>query len=141
MEIQMFKSRFMTFILISIIPTPILAADNVTELRSTLENQRSVAVTIYNNDLALVKDFRNINLITGLNAVAIRDVSAQIRPETALLRSINAQGSLSLLEPIGGDWQILSESAKYTKVNSQLAQWEIKVPAEGEAKLTYRAIV
>ena len=97
MEIQMFKSHFMTFILISIIPTPILAADNVTELRSTLENQRSVAVTIYNNDLALVKDFRNINLITGLNAVAIGDVSAQIRPETALLRSINAQGSLSLL--------------------------------------------
>ena len=114
MEIQMFKSRFMMFILISIIPMPILAADNVTELRSTLENQQSVAVTIYNNDLALVKDVRNINLNTGLNAVALRDVSAQIRPETALLRSINAPGSLSLLEQ-NFDYDLLSPNKMLEK--------------------------
>jgi hypothetical protein len=68
------------------------------ESRSTLNDQQSVAVTIYNQDLALVKDTRKVNLKTGLNALAMRDVSAQIRPETALLRSINAPGSLMLLE-------------------------------------------
>ena len=68
------------------------------EARSTLNDQQSVAVTIYNGDLALVKDTRKVNLKTGINALALRDVSAQMRPETALLRSINAPGSLSLLE-------------------------------------------
>ena len=69
-----------------------------TETKSTLDQQQSVAVTIYNGDLALVKDTRKVTLKTGLNALAMRDVSAQIRPETALLRSINAPGSLTLLE-------------------------------------------
>lgn len=66
------------------------------EIRSTLDDQQSVAVTIYNQDLALVKDQRKIKLKTGLNSLALRDVSAQIRPETALLRSLN--GSLSVHE-------------------------------------------
>ncbi|MES2502814.1 MAG: DUF4139 domain-containing protein [Pseudomonadota bacterium] len=75
------------------------ALENVTnETTSTLNDQQSVAVTIYNGDLALVKDTRKVQLNTGLNALALRDVSAQIRPETALLRSINAPGSLNLLE-------------------------------------------
>jgi len=66
------------------------------EIRSTLDDQQHVAVTIYNQDLALVKDQRSIHLPPGLNSLALRDVSAQIRPETALLRSLN--GSLSVLE-------------------------------------------
>ena len=48
---------------------------------------------------------------------------------------------VTIQEPIGADWRILSESAKQTKVNSRLAQWKIKVTAEGETKLTYRTIV
>ncbi|MEE9330747.1 MAG: DUF4139 domain-containing protein [Methylophilaceae bacterium] len=68
------------------------------ELRSTLKDQQGVAVTIYNGNLALVKDTRKISLKRGFNAVAMRDVSAQMRPETAILRSINAPGSLSLFE-------------------------------------------
>jgi hypothetical protein len=68
------------------------------EIRSTLGDQQSVAVTIYNGDLALVKDQRKIKLNKGLNSLALRDVSAQIRPETALLRSLNEPGSLSVLE-------------------------------------------
>jgi hypothetical protein len=73
-------------------------AMELAETRSTLSDQKSVAVTIYNGDLALVKDTRHVKLKIGLNALALRDVSAQIRPETALLRSINAPGSLTLLE-------------------------------------------
>ena len=74
------------------------AENNLDEMRSTLNDQQSVAVTIYNQDLALVKDTRKVKIKTGLNALALRDVSAQMRPETALLRSINAPGSLTLLE-------------------------------------------
>ncbi|MFA6121139.1 MAG: DUF4139 domain-containing protein [Sideroxydans sp.] len=68
------------------------------EIRSTLNDQQAVAVTIYNGDLALVKDQRKVKLQNGLNSLALRDVSAQIRPETALLRSISHAGSFSTLE-------------------------------------------
>lgn len=68
------------------------------ERRSTLDDQRSVAVTIYNEDLALIKDGRDVALDGGLNHLALRDVSARMRPETAQLRSLSHPGSLDLLE-------------------------------------------
>jgi hypothetical protein len=68
------------------------------ERRSTLGDQQSVAITIYNEDLALVKDARKVTLDEGPNRLALRDVSARMRPETAQLRSVTAPGSFTLLE-------------------------------------------
>lgn len=68
------------------------------ERRSTLDDQQSVAITIYNEDLALVKDARKVTLDEGTNRIALRDVSGRMRPETAQLRSVSAPGSLTLLE-------------------------------------------
>lgn len=70
----------------------------VQEKPSTLADQQSVAVTIYNQNLALIKDVRRIALDRGHNRLALREVSARMRPETALLRSLSHAGSLSLLE-------------------------------------------
>ncbi|MBR7799462.1 DUF4139 domain-containing protein [Undibacterium fentianense] len=74
----------------------VLAQDH--EQRTGLADQREVAVTIYNENLALVKDQRRLNLKRGVTALAYRDVSARMRPETALLRSISVPGSLSVIE-------------------------------------------
>ncbi len=65
-------------------------AENV----STLDDQKGVSVTIYNQNLALVKDQRSISLPEGQSVLAFREVSAKIRPETALL---SGEG-LSILE-------------------------------------------
>jgi hypothetical protein len=98
------KYRYISFAILSAFFTGAFALDknqeasNLIEAKSTLSDQQSVAVTIYNQDLALVKDTRKVSIKAGLNALALRDVSAQMRPETALLRSINAPGSLNLLE-------------------------------------------
>ena len=94
----MFKRRAIALAITSLLSIGAFAAENLEESRSTLNDQQSVAVTIYNQDLALVKDTRKVTIKAGLNALALRDVSAQMRPETALLRSINAPGSLALLE-------------------------------------------
>ncbi len=96
----MFKPRVLVIAMSTLFSLGALAVEstNLIESRSTLDDQQSVAVTIYNQDLALVKDTRRVSIKPGLNALALRDVSAQMRPETALLRSINAPGSLSLLE-------------------------------------------
>jgi hypothetical protein len=68
------------------------------ELRSTLADQKAVAVTIYNRDLALVKDSRALTLPAGPTDLALRDVSARIRPETALLRRVGAGPMPSVVE-------------------------------------------
>ncbi len=55
------------------------------EVMTTLDDQVGVAVTIYNQNLALVKDKRRLTLAKGEVELAFREVSAQMRPETALL--------------------------------------------------------
>lgn len=65
---------------------------------STDQDQASIALTIYNDNLALVRDVRAIFLDADLNRLAWRDVSAKIRPETALLRSITVPSKFRLLE-------------------------------------------
>ena len=42
-------------------------------------------VTIYNNDLALVQDARQLDIAKGRQKLEFKDVSAQIRPETVTL--------------------------------------------------------
>ena len=71
---------------------------NNQEKISTTQDQKSVAITIYNENLALVKDLRHIKLDSDLNRLAWRDVSAQIRPETAILRSLNHSSEFRLVE-------------------------------------------
>src|SRR5204863_5875121 len=70
----------------------------VPERPSTLSDQQSVAVTIYNENLALVKDVRKIMLEPGANRLALREVSGRMRPETAALRSISHPGTLAIIE-------------------------------------------
>jgi hypothetical protein len=47
--------------------------------------QGDLAVTIYNNNRALVEDRRTLNLPAGRSRQEFRDVSAQIQPETVTL--------------------------------------------------------
>jgi hypothetical protein len=91
----MFKRHAIAVAVLFTLPFTVLAQD---EIKSTLSDQQNVAVTIYNNNLALVKDQRKVRLGSGMQKLAIRDVSGQIRPETALLRSLSHAGSFSTLE-------------------------------------------
>ncbi len=75
-----------------------VSAQPAGEKVSTAADQTAVAVTIYNDNLALVKDARHVRLDCDLNRLAWREVSAQMRPETALLRSLSAPQGLRLQE-------------------------------------------
>jgi len=75
-----------------------LAHAAVEEMPSTLKDQQSVAITIYNENLALVKDTRRVTLETGPNRLALREVSGRMRPETAQLRSLSHPGALTMVE-------------------------------------------
>jgi hypothetical protein len=90
-----YRLRVVPFLLVTLASTVPAYAE---ETRSTLTDQQSVAVTIYNENLALIKDQRKIQLGSGQSSLAFRDVSAQMRPETALLRSLSSPGKLSVIE-------------------------------------------
>ena len=64
-----------------------LAGPSVAQAQSA---QGDLAVTIYNNDLALIQDTRTLNLAAGRSRVEFPDVSAQIRPETVTLSATGA---------------------------------------------------
>jgi hypothetical protein len=49
--------------------------------------------------------------------------------------------TVTVQEPISGDWKILSENHPHTKANSHMAVWKIEIPAEGKTTLTYKAQV
>ena len=66
------------------------------ETKVAQADQTAVAVTIYNENLALVKDRRRVTLPAGIQNLAFVDVSGQLRPETALLHSDG--GQLGVLE-------------------------------------------
>ncbi|WP_243324478.1 DUF4139 domain-containing protein [Geothrix sp. SG200] len=71
-------------LLLAALPSLLVAQESVT----TLKDQKALAVTIYNDNLALVKDTREVRLPKGESRLAFQEVSAQIRPETALLRNL-----------------------------------------------------
>jgi hypothetical protein len=56
--------------------------------------ERSLSVTIYNDDLALVQDRRDIDVKDGRQRLEFQDVSARIRPETVSLTAAD----LSIVE-------------------------------------------
>src|SRR5580693_10203237 len=62
--------------------------------RPVLAAERTLAVTIYAGDLALVQDRRDIEVKGGRQRIEFQDVSAQIRPETVSL----AAADISILE-------------------------------------------
>ncbi len=92
------RSVFVLSLLLSMLLGQVGASTHEGELKSTIQDQTEVAVTIYNDQLAMVKDLRTIKLNSGFNKLAFREVSAQMRPETALLRSLDYSNGFHLIE-------------------------------------------
>jgi hypothetical protein len=65
-------------------PAPLLAQDKAPSapLAEDASAQGDVAVTIYNNDLALIQDVRSLDIAAGRSRIEFPDVSSRIRPET-----------------------------------------------------------
>ena len=65
------------------------AAEGTREVVSGAAEREATAITVYNDNLALVKERRKLNLPAGLVRLSLREVSGQLRPETALLRAVS----------------------------------------------------
>ncbi len=107
---------------------PPLKAD---EIRTTLDDQTSVAVTIYNENLALIKDSRSVDLGSGVNQLAYRGVSARMRPETAMIRSLTKKGGVSVIEQ-NFDFDLLTPQKLLEKYTGKTVQIATMNPATGK---------
>jgi hypothetical protein len=65
---------------------------------STLDDQTGVALTIYNVNLGLVKDQRQIRLGTGIGDLRFMDVAASIMPASVHIKSLIDPETLQVLE-------------------------------------------
>lgn len=64
------------------------------EIVTTANDQHTVSLTIYNSNLALIRDTRNIDVQAGQQILAFKEISSKIQPETAVLQG----GAMDVLE-------------------------------------------
>jgi hypothetical protein len=63
-----------------------------------VEDQESVAVTVYNSDIGLIKDLRRLKLPSGLTELRFGEVAAKIMPQTVHIKSVSHPNQLQVLE-------------------------------------------
>jgi hypothetical protein len=73
---------------------PVLAGQE----SSSLDDQVELAVTVYNADLALVREVRSIRLQRGISDLQFQDIAATVNPATVHFRSLSEPGRVSVLE-------------------------------------------
>ena len=65
---------------------------------TTLDDQTELAVTVYNSDLALVRDIRNIRVGRGTSDLHFMDIAATVNPASVHFRSLSEPSRLNVLE-------------------------------------------
>ncbi|MFZ0037460.1 MAG: DUF4139 domain-containing protein [Candidatus Acidiferrales bacterium] len=65
---------------------------------TTQKDQIDLAVTVYNSNVALVRDVRQLSLPTGSFSLKFEDVAASITPQTVHFRSLSEPTKLSVVE-------------------------------------------
>ena len=87
------------FIMTLCLLTAVEKGDARTEaLSSGIDDQTGVAITIYNVNLGLVKDQREIKLPGGTGELRFMDVASQIIPTSVYIKSLVESESLQVLE-------------------------------------------
>lgn len=85
-------------LLLLLLACPIASAQSASMQATSADHRDHVAITITNQDLALVRDSRTVHMNAGTVDLAWRDVSAQLRPDTVLLRSKEGRGNVRVME-------------------------------------------
>ena len=68
------------------------------DLTTTLDDQAELAITVYNSDIALVRDVRNLTLTRGAGNLRFMDIAATVNPATVHFRSLTEPSQVSVLE-------------------------------------------
>lgn len=78
-------------------PTASAQADTARD-QTTLDDQVELSLTVYNSDIALVRDVRNLQLARGTSNLRFMDIAATVNPATVHFRSLSEPARVSVLE-------------------------------------------
>ncbi len=65
---------------------------------TTIDDQAELALTIYNSDIALVRDVRNLQIARGTANLHFMDIAATVNPATVHFRSLTEPSRVSVVE-------------------------------------------
>lgn len=89
----------LVIILALLLAFPVFAAERTSAPAiSTADDQSSVALTIYNSNIGLVKDQRKIRITKGTGELRFMDIAGQIMPATVHIKSLSHPEDLTVLE-------------------------------------------
>jgi hypothetical protein len=80
------------------VSSPVVRAAAQDPTTTTLDDQAELAVTVYNSDLALVRDVRNLQLARGTSDLHFMDIAATVNPATVHFRSLSEPSRVRVLE-------------------------------------------
>src|SRR2546430_11399902 len=63
-------------------------ASHAADQSTSLNDQTDLNVTVYNSNIALVRDVRNLNLPGGTSRLKFMDIAATVNPATVHFRSL-----------------------------------------------------
>lgn len=101
------------------------------EKTTTLQDQQQISITIYNDNLAMVRDLRHVSLEEGMNRLAWGEVSTRIRPETALLTPLEKTSEIRVVEQ-NFDFDLLSPEKLLEKYHGRSVNVVHTNPVTGE---------
>ena len=74
--------------------TRVAASDQAT----TLNDQTDLNVTVYNSNIALIRDVRQLTVPSGLVRLKFEDIAATVNPATVHFRSLTEPDKLTVIE-------------------------------------------
>ncbi len=112
------------------------ACASAADSRSTPADQKSISITVYNDNLGLVKDVRTVTLAGGVQNLWFEGVAAQIDPTSVHIVSLDSPGALNVLEQ-NFEYDLVSPSRLMEKYLGQTV--ELVMEHEDGSRETLRA--
>jgi len=94
------QQRALRFVVAVVLAAWVVAGESraQTTVTSTDQDQKELAVTVYNSNVALVRDVRRVRLPEGTIDLRYMDIAAQVNPATVHIVSLTSPKDLNVLE-------------------------------------------
>jgi len=109
---------------------------------STLDDQSELSLTVYNSDLALVRDVRALQLPRGTFDLKFMDIAATVNPATVHFRSLSEPARVNVLEQ-NYEYDLLEPDKllrKYVGRDVTLVRYRMDGGATREEEVTARLL-
>ena len=110
-----------------------ISAGAVEQLSTDVNDQIALEMTVYNSNIGLVKDRRQIKLDKGIQELRFMDVAAQIIPTSVNIKPLGGQGGFTILEQ-NYEYDLLSPGKLLDKYVGRELKLYSKKPLHGQGR-------